>query len=184
MIGAIIGDLAGSRFEGLNRKSKNFRIFHHDSHITDDSVMSLAIAKAILECKDNYRNLSSRAVSCMQELGRKYPNAGYGGTFGKWILENHPKPYGSYGNGAAMRVGPCGFAAKDNREAKALSDLVTCVTHNHPEGMKGAEAIAVTIVLARAGVSKAEIGKFVQNNYYDINFTIDVTVQLGLDDPQ
>ena len=71
MIGAIIGDLAGSRFEGLNRKSKNFRIFHHDSHITDDSVMSLAIAKAILECKDNYRNLSSRAVSCMQELDRK-----------------------------------------------------------------------------------------------------------------
>lgn len=173
MIGAIIGDIAGSRFERVNRRSKKFRIFHEKSHPTDDSVMSLAIAKAILECNGNYTDLSSRAVSCMQELGRMYKNAGYGGTFIQWICSKDPKPYGSFGNGAAMRVSPCGFAAKSVDEAKQLSEMVTKVSHNHPEGLKGAEAIAVCVYLAKNGKTKDEIRNYVKENYYDIDFMID-----------
>lgn len=173
MIGAIIGDIAGSRFERMNRKSKNFRIFHESSHPTDDSVMSLAVAKAILECNGDYTNLSAKTVSCMQKLGRMYKNAGYGGTFMGWIWSSNPKPYESYGNGAAMRVGPCGFAAKSIDEAKALSAAVTKVTHNHPEGMRGAEAVAVSVFLARSGKSKDEIRDYIAKNYYKINYTID-----------
>lgn len=173
MIGAIIGDIAGSRFERENCRSKNFRIFHEQSRPTDDSVMSLAVAKAICEWEGGYEDLSSKAVSCMQELGRMYENAGYGGTFIQWIWSSDPKPYGSYGNGSAMRVGPCGFAAKSIEEAKALSAAVTKVTHDHPEGMKGAEAAAVSVFLAGSGKSREEIRDFVRQNYYDINFTID-----------
>lgn len=173
MIGAIIGDIAGSRFERVNCRSKDFRIFHEKSHPTDDSVMSLAIAKAILECNGDYSNLSSRAVSCMQELGRIYKNAGYGGTFIQWIWSKEPKPYGSFGNGAAMRVSPCGFAAGSIAEAKRLSEMVTKVSHDHPEGLKGAEAVAVCVFLARSGKKKKEIRDYVEQNYYDIDFTID-----------
>lgn len=173
MIGAIIGDIAGSRFERVNRKSKNFRIFHEKSHPTDDSVMSLAVAKAILECNGDYSNLSARAVSCMQELGRMYKNAGYGGNFIQWIWSKDPKPYGSFGNGAAMRVSPCGFAAKSIDEAKQLSEMVTKVSHDHPEALKGAEAIAVCVFLARSGKTKDEIRNYVKENYYGIDFTID-----------
>lgn len=173
MIGAIIGDIAGSRFERVNRRSKEFRIFHEKSHPTDDSVMSLAVAKAILECNGDYSDLSSKAISCMQELGRAYKNAGYGGTFIQWIWSKDPKPYGSFGNGAAMRVSPCGFAAKSIDEAKQLSEMVTKVSHDHPEGLKGAEAIAVCVFLARSGKTKDEILNYVKENYYDIDFTID-----------
>lgn len=173
MIGAIIGDIAGSRFEHQNRITKDFTIFHENSRPTDDSVMSLAVAKAILECHGNYEELSFKAVSCMQELGRKYKNAGYGGAFIQWIWSTDPKPYGSYGNGAAMRVGPCGFAAKSIDEAKELSEAVTRVTHDHPEGLKGAEAVAVSVFLAKTGKSKDEIKAYIGDNYYDLDFTID-----------
>ncbi len=173
MIGAIIGDIAGSRFERKNRRSKDFSIFHEDSRPTDDSVMSVAIAKAILECHGNYADLSAKAVSCMQEFGRMYKNAGYGGAFIQWIWSSDSKSYGSFGNGAAMRVGPCGFAAKSIDEAKELSEAVTKVTHDHPEGLKGAEAVAVSVFLARTGKNKDEIKEYIADNYYGINFTID-----------
>lgn len=173
MIGAIIGDIAGSRFEIRNHRSKDFVIFHHDSHPTDDSVMSLAVAKAILDCKGNYDSLSQHAVAWMQKLGRMYKNAGYGGAFIDWIWSEHPRPYKSFGNGAAMRVGPCGFAAENVEQAKELSKVVTEVTHNHPEGLKGAEAVAVTVFLARSGKSKTEIKDYVKKNYYNFNQTID-----------
>lgn len=173
MIGAIIGDIAGSRFEGRNHRSKDFTIFHENSRPTDDSVMSLAIAEAILNCNGNYENLSDQAVFCMQKLGRIYKNAGYGGAFINWIWSDNPRPYGSFGNGAAMRIGPCGFAAKSIDQAKRLSRAVTEVTHDHPEGLKGAEAVAVSVFLARSGKNKNEIRKFVTENYYAIDFTID-----------
>lgn len=173
MIGAIIGDIAGSRFERHSHKSKEFELFHRRCHPTDDSVMSLAVAEAILSCEGDYENLSEEAIASMQRLGRRYKNAGYGRAFIGWIFADNPKPYNSYGNGSAMRVGPCGFAAESLEEAKELSAKVTRISHNHPEGMKGAEAIAVAVYLAKAGQTKEEIRQYIQDNYYDINFTID-----------
>ena len=173
MIGAIIGDVAGSRFERANHKSKEFEMFDKRCRPTDDSIMSLAVAKALLEYEDGVDDLSTKAVSSMQELGRIYKNAGYGGTFIKWIFADDPQPYNSFGNGAGMRVGPCGFAAKTIEEAKELSALVTKVTHDHPEGMKGAEAISVAVFLSRNGKSKEEIKAYVKENYYNIEFTLD-----------
>lgn len=173
MIGAIIGDIAGSRFEWRNCKSKEFRLFHEKDHPTDDSIMSLAVAAAIMDCEGDYSELPARTVSRMQELGRKYENAGYGGTFIKWIWSKNPRPYGSYGNGSAMRVSPCGIAAGSIEEARSLSEAVTRVSHDHPEGIKGAEAIAVSVFLARSGRSRDEIRKYITDNYYDLNFTID-----------
>ena len=112
MLGALIGDIAGSRFEWHNHKSKDFELLTalHGCRPTDDSIMSLAVAKAIMNCDGDYSDLDGETVSCMQELGRKYPHAGYGGRFHKWIFASDPQPYNSYGNGAAMRVSPCGFA--------------------------------------------------------------------------
>lgn len=173
MIGAIIGDVVGSRFERHNNKSKAFNLFDKKCSVTDDSVMSLAIAKAIIDSKCDYDKLSDKAVSSMQEFGRKYKHAGYGKMFNKWIMSKNPEPYYSYGNGAGMRVGPCGFAAKSIDEVKVLSTLVTCVTHNHPEGLKGAEAVAVAVFLARSGKGKKEIKSYIQEHYYDVNFLIE-----------
>lgn len=173
MIGALIGDISGSRYERMNRKSKEFELFDKKCRPTDDSIMSLAVAKAILECEGKYNDLSSEAIKSMQELGRIYKNAGYGGSFIKWIMDENPQPYNSYGNGSAMRVGPCGYAAKSIEEAKELSEKVTKISHDHPEGMKGAEAIAVAVFLANSGKSKEEIKDYITSNYYEIEFTID-----------
>ncbi len=173
MIGAIIGDIAGSRFERSSHKSKEFVLFDKRCRPTDDSVMSLAVAQAILDCEGDYEKLSEKAISSMQKLGRIYKNAGYGRTFIKWIFADDPQPYNSFGNGSAMRVGPCGYAARTLEEAKELSAKVTKISHDHPEGMKGAEAIAVAVFLAKTGKSKEDIKKYIQENYYEINFTLD-----------
>jgi len=173
MFGAVIGDIAGSRFERHNIKTKEFELFTRRCHFTDDTVMSVAIAKAILECGKDIGNLADATVRCMQELGRKYPDAGYGGTFYSWIYDNNPLPYNSWGNGSAMRVSACGFAAKSVEEAAALSREVTKVTHNHPEGMKGAEAVAVAVFLAKTGSTFGEIRDYITDNYYNIDFTLD-----------
>ena len=175
MLGALIGDIAGSRFEWHNIKTKDFELLTALGRCrpTDDSIMSLAIAKAILNCKGDYTNLDRQAVSCMQELGRRYPHAGYGGKFYKWINADAPHPYNSLGNGAAMRVSPCGFAAFSLDEAISLARAVTKVTHNHPEGMKAAEATSAAIFLARSGKSMLEIRDYIEANYYKIDFTLD-----------
>ena len=173
MLGAIIGDIAGSRFEWRNIKSKGFSLFDRSCRPTDDSVMSLAVAKAILECGGNYDALSGKAVHCMQKLGQEYPNAGYGGRFYQWLYEKNPQPYNSWGNGSAMRVSAAGFAADSLEEAIELSRKVTEVTHNHPEGIKGAEATAAAIYLAKAGKTIDEIREHINSNYYKIDFTLD-----------
>jgi type I restriction enzyme M protein len=173
MLGAIIGDIVGSRFEWNNNRSKQFDFLTYKCSVTDDSIMSLAIAKALLESKADYSNLSENAVKYMQGIGRHYPNCGYGGRFRDWIHSDNPRPYGSYGNGSAMRVSACGFVANSLEEAKQLSKAVTEVTHNHPEGLKGAEATAVAIFLARAGKNLLEIRDYITKNYYPLNFTLD-----------
>ena len=173
MIGAIIGDIAGSRFEFNNHRSKEFELFTEKCSFTDDSVMTLAIAKALLDCKEDYSDLSAQTVKCMQEIGRPYPYCGYGGHFRWWMYSDNPKPYGSFGNGSAMMVSAVGWVAKSIDEVKILSEKVTAVTHNHPEGIKGAEATAVAIFLARQGKSKEEIKDYIEEHYYILNFTID-----------
>lgn len=173
MLGAIIGDTVGSRYEWHNHRSKDFEFLTYKCNLTDDSIMTLAIAKAVLKCKDDKSDLSDLTVRYMQQLGNLYPNAGYGGGFRKWLKSNNPKPYGSYGNGAAMRVSPVGFAAKTMEEAKSMSRAVTKVTHNHPEGIKGAEATTVAIFMALHGKSLLEIRDYIDKNYYTMNFTLD-----------
>ena len=173
MIGAIIGDIAGSRFEWHNRKSKEFELFTDRCRPTDDSVMTLAIAQAVLDSGGRPENLGAAAVACMQALGRKYPSAGYGGNFRRWLSAPDPAPYHSYGNGAAMRVSPCGWAADSLKTAKALSKAATEVTHNHPEGLKGAEATACAIYLALHGSTIPEIRAHIVENYYPLDFTLD-----------
>ncbi|MCD8040192.1 MAG: ADP-ribosylglycohydrolase family protein [Clostridia bacterium] len=173
MIGAIIGDIAGSKFEFCNYRSKKFKIFSQDSFITDDSVMTLAVAQAVYMCKGDYTFLSGYAKATMQMLGQMYPSSGYGTSFYNWIFSDHPLPYNSYGNGAAMRVSACGFYGKTLNEVKKMSKAVTEVSHNHPEGLKGAEATAVCIYLAKSGKSKKYIRNYVNKNYYKLDFTID-----------
>ena len=173
MLGAIIGDIVGSRFEWHNNRNKKFDFLTHKCFFTDDSVMSLAVAKAILNCNGNYNNLSAEAIATMQSIGRPYPSCGYGGSFYNWMYSDSPKPYGSYGNGAAMRVSACGFVARSLEEAIELSRKVTEVTHNHPEGIKGAEATAVAIYMARTGSSLLDIQDYIHKHYYKINFKLD-----------
>lgn len=173
MLGAIIGDIVGSRFEWNNHRSKDFEFLTYKCFPTDDSIMSLAIAKAILVSKKDHSDLSNNAIECMQNVGRNYLNCGYGGSFYGWIFSDDPKPYNSYGNGAAMRVSAAGFAANSIEEAKKLSRLVTEVSHNHPEGIKGAEATSVAIFMAKTGSNIFEIRDYIDKNYYPMNFTLD-----------
>lgn len=173
MLGTIIGDTVGSRFEWHNHRSKDFDFLTYKCELTDDSIITLAIAKAVLKSEGDINKLPNLAVRYMQQLGRLYPDAGYGGAFRKWINSSNPKPYGSFGNGAAMRVSPVGFSAKSLDEAKEMSKAVTKVTHNHPEGLKGAEATTVAIFMALHGKSMLEIRDYIDKNYYPMNFTLD-----------
>ncbi len=173
MIGAIIGDIAGSRFEWHNIKTKEFKLLMRDCHFTDDTVMSLAVCEALMSCKSNHSDLSKQAITYMQEIGNKYPHAGYGESFYHWLHEKSPKPYNSWGNGSAMRVSGCGYAAKSLEEVIQFSRMVTEVTHSHPEGIKGAEATAVAVYLARTGKNILEIRDYINKYYYPINFTLD-----------
>ena len=183
LIGAIVGDIAGSRFEWLNCKSKRFTLLvgqHEGAEpccFTDDTVMTLAIADAIMTWRgggnNSYGALSSCAIKSMQAFGRRYPNAGYGGSFMAWLQDKTPRPYNSWGNGAAMRVSACGWAGRTLDEVKAMSRAVTEVTHNHPEGIRGAEATAVATFLARSDKSMADIRKVVVSNYYRLYFSLD-----------
>jgi len=187
LLGAIVGDIVGSRFEFKNHRSKTFVLFTDECFVTDDSIMSLAVAKAILETekvvdksREDYRLsmcynrlLGELTVKYMQQIGRNYPNCGYGGMFGRWIFSAMPEPYNSFGNGAAMRIGPAGFTARTESEATSLSKTITSVTHDHPEGIKGAEATTIAIFLARQGFSKRDIHFRISRDYYSLDFTID-----------
>ena len=135
--------------------------------------MTLAIAKALLESDNDWSRLRENAVKCMQEIGRRYPNCGYGQMFYLWLHKRNPKPYNSFGNGAAMRVSPVAYVAKTIEECIKLSDIVTGVSHNHPEGLKGAQAAAVATWAALQEMPKQEIRELIEDRFYDLNFTID-----------
>ncbi len=170
MLGAIIGDIVGSRFEWVEEngtRGKDFALFTSSCKPTDDSFMTLAIAKAILLSKKDYSKLRRLAVECMRNVGREHANTGWGANFYRWLFSDNPKPYNSCGNGSAMRISPVAWVVDSEAELKELVLMVTDVTHNHPEGLKGAEAIALAIYLARIGKNKQEIRERL-SQYYQI----------------
>ena len=178
MYGAFIGDIVGSKYEFNNIKTKDFPLFSSGCDFTDDTIMTVAVAKAILLTQsEKYINkpFYGLLIECMQQLGRKYPypTGAYGANFSYWLRENDPKPYGSYGNGSAMRVSPCGLAAVTLKEAQDLAYISASVSHNHPEGIRGAVCVASAVFMAKTGKSKDEIKKYVTDNYYDLDFTLD-----------
>jgi type I restriction enzyme M protein len=175
MLGAIIGDIAGSRFEGRRRncKSAEFTFFHHRSCFTDDTVMTAAVAQAVVAAGGNYSKIEPLTVASLKLFGQKFPSAGYGHLFKNWLASDDTAPYNSYGNGAAMRVSPCALAADSLDEALELATLVTEVTHNHPEGLKGAQATAAAVYLAKTGMTLSEIRTHINEKYYKIDFTLD-----------
>ena len=186
MHGALIGDIVGSRFEFDNHRSKDFELFTDACEATDDSVMSLAVAKAIVETARAlpqertgsrgpafYGLLRQNAIRWMKEIGRQYRHCGYGGRFYHWVFSDSDAPYDSFGNGAAMRVSAAAFAAGSEEEALKMAEAVTDVTHNHPEGVKGAKAAALAIYLARTGQGKEDIKARIEKDYYPLDFTID-----------
>ena len=172
MFGAIIGDIVGSRFEFNNHLGKDFKFLTPRCHFTDDTVMTCAVALALMKSKGDFSDLSDKAVQAIQRIGRQFPNCGYGSRFIHWMFCEDPQPYDSYGNGSAMRISPVGFAARSIAEAKQLAAAVTRISHNHPEGMKGAEATAVAIVMARQGKTKDEIREAMAA-YYDLSTSVD-----------
>ena len=166
MIGAICGDIIGSRFEWDNCKSKEFELFTEVSRFTDDTVLTIAVADWLTSGDDLVPHLQ-RAVA-------QYPDAGYGGRFVAWAQSGSKEPYGSWGNGSAMRVAPVGWWAKSVDEVVALAEVSAAVSHNHPEGVKGARAIALSVFLARQGAGVVDIRSEVSGRFgYDLNRTVD-----------
>lgn len=177
MYGAILGDIIGSPYEfDRGSKTKDFPLFSKHSTFTDDTVMTLAVADALLDAQPDadVEWTRNRLIHGMQRFGKVFPYAGYGGMFRHWLRAKDPQPYGSYGNGSAMRVSSVGWLYNDLDTVRRMARLSAEVTHNHPEGIKGAEAVAAAIFLARTGNTKDEIKAYVEENFhYDLSRTCD-----------
>ena len=175
MYGAILGDIIGSPYEfDMGNKTKDFPLFSADSYFTDDTVMTVAVAEALMGEPDDADTLRRRLIQSMQKWGHRYPNAGYGVRFSGWLGSRNPRPYNSWGNGSAMRVSPAAWLFDDLDTVRRMARLSAEVTHNHPEGIKGAEATAAAIYLARTSRSKAEIKTYIEQEFhYDLNRTCD-----------
>jgi len=166
IFGAVAGDVLGSVYEWNNVRRTDFNLFDEECDYTDDTVLTIAVADCILHGKD--------FATTIWEYGRKYPGRGYGSNFSNWLYSDEKKPYGSFGNGSAMRVSPVGFAYHDPETVMDEARKSAEVTHNHPEGIKGAQAVASAILLARQGKSKKEIKDFVSSTFdYSLSFTLD-----------
>lgn len=171
IIGAIAGDVIGSAYEFNSTRDYNFELFTTKSTFTDDTVLTMANALWLLE---DEQHTHERLVNIMHDLCNRYEWRGYGGRFMKWITSSNPQPYNSFGNGSAMRVSPVGYYARTLEEALELAQISAEVTHNHPEGIKGAQATAAAIFLARQGKSKEEIRDYVTQTFgYDLSRTLD-----------
>ncbi len=178
MVGAILGDIIGSpyEFDYNNYKAKDFPLFTDRSTFTDDTVMTLAVADALLQVSpaDDDETVRAALIRSMQTVGRAYPNCGYGARFIRWMYDDDPRPYNSCGNGSGMRVSPAGWFYDDLDTVLRLAKLTADVSHDHPEGVKGAQAVAAAIFLARTGKSKAEIRAYVEGSFgYDLHRTCD-----------
>ena len=166
MIGAIAGDIIGSAYEHAPIKSKDFPLFHPRARFTDDSVLTVAVAHAILEQRSY--------GSSIREIGRRYPKAGYGAGFIRWLLADDAPPYGSWGNGSAMRVSPIGFAFDDVEAVLGEARASAAVTHDHPEGIKGAQATALAIFMARGRATREDIRTGISRRFgYDLDRSVD-----------
>ena len=187
MLGVIIGDMVGSPYEFTGKKDYNFPFFNRHCTTTDDSYMTVAVGRALQNCIDNLDDieaLKKEAIFQMRDIGNRHPDAEWGQSFWRWLSVS-PTPYNSYGNGAGMRVSAVGWIADSEEQVKKLSKAVTEISHNHPEGIKGAEAIAMCVYLARIGKSKDEIKQYVIDNYYSEikNMTYDwLHSSYGIDD--
>lgn len=166
MRGAIAGDIIGSPYEGRNIRRTDFSLFSYASRFTDDTVLTVALADSILT-GENY-------TYSLHRYFRRYPRAGYGGAFNQWALSGDTEPYNSWGNGSAMRVSPVGWAYATLEEVLQRAEISAAVTHNHPEGIKGAQAVAAAIFLARTGHTKAEIQEYVESTFgYPLDDTLE-----------
>jgi len=166
MIGAIAGDIAGSVYEFHPEKREDIPLFTKRSFFTDDTVMTVAAAEAIMKQKPY--------SECYLDFGKRHPYAGYGGMFAQWLLSPDPKPYNSYGNGSAMRVTAVGWAFDSMEEVLAEAEKSAACTHNHPEGIKGAQATALAVLMARKGSSKEEIRSEISRRFkYDLTRTVE-----------
>lgn len=174
MIGAIVGDIVGSAYEFHNIKTKKFPLFSPESRFTDDTVMTCAAAESLMTYygQDQIEDLSDVATRVFHEVGRPHPMCGFGGRFYRWMYGNVWVPYGSCGNGSAMRISAVGDIADSVDEAKFLSYALTCITHDHPEGLKGAEAAAVAKVMLKEGKTLNQVEAFINDNYYTLDKTV------------
>ena len=170
MLGAIIGDIVGSRFEVSNHKNINFELFHSNCNFTDDTICTVAVADWLIKEEGKQNDFANHLQKwCLQFSN---PMGGYGTRFASWIREKHPKPYGSYGNGSAMRIAPVGWSCESLDETCSVAGEIAAVSHNHPEGIKGAQATASAIFLARKGFSKIEIRLQISQLFgYNLNRT-------------
>ena len=176
MLGAILGDIVGSpyEFDHNNYKHKDFPLLSEKSHFTDDTVMTLAVALGLIAGQGDAQKTFAEVRYEMRHWGRRYPHAGYGGMFRRWLRAEHPQPYGSFGNGSAMRVAAAGWLFDTLDKTLEMAKVTAEVTHNHPEGSKGAQATAAAIFLARTGHSKLEIKRYVEQTFgYDLSRTCD-----------
>ena len=176
MYGAILGDIIGSPFEfDRGDKTKKFELFTRGCGFTDDSVMTIAVAEALIAVGPDAdeKEIEEAVIANMQDWGKHYPHAGYGGSFRHWLKDRHPQPYGSYGNGSAMRVSAAGWLYHTIERTREVARWTAAVTHNHPEGIKGAEATASCIFLARSGASKEDMRDYVEQEFhYDLSRTL------------
>ena len=176
MYGAILGDIIGSPYEfDRGDKTKDFTFFEKDAAFTDDSVMTIAVADALINTMgQSDDDIEDALIYSMNLWGKKYPDAGYGGNFGVWLCSGIKSPYNSFGNGSAMRVSSCGWLYDTLEETLHAAKISSEVTHNHPEGIKGAQATAAAIFMARTGSTKEEIKNYIVTTFgYDLSRTID-----------
>lgn len=176
MYGAILGDMVGSPYEfGRGKKTKDFEMWTEEVRFTDDTVMTVAVAEALMDIISGKAKESPRVIiKSLQKWGKKYPQAGYGARFSRWLLEPNPNPYGSFGNGSAMRVSSAGWLFDDLGLTRHYARLSAAITHNHPEGIKGAESVASAIFMARKGYSKEEIKSYIIGEFgYDLSRSCD-----------
>lgn len=177
MYGAILGDIIGSRFEfDRGGWSKDFQLLTQGCEFTDDSVMTVAVADALLTAgrTATTEEIEAACIKSMQKWGRKYPNAGYGSRFIYWVHSRNPEPYGSFGNGSAMRVSAAGWLYDTVERTREVAGATANVSHNHPEGLKGAECTAAVMFLGRIGRSKDEIKAYVEKEFgYDLSKSVD-----------
>lgn len=176
MLGTILGDIIGSPYEHHKThpmKTKDFPLFSERCRFTDDTVTTIAVAEALMQGKKDRHGYVTPLRNRLRYWCRKYPNAGFGGFFRKWFMKEHAAPYGSFGNGAAMRVSPAGWVGQNLDEVQELAELTAVVSHDHEQAIVGAMAVASAIYLARIGTSKDEIRAYIQAHWYPLDTSVD-----------